>query len=504
VSSPKAVPLVLVAVGTDHHPFDRAVEWVESWLRTRLDPVDVLIQYGHSRPPQVARGEALLDHEALQEAMSRAVVVVCHGGPATITEVRRHGTLPICLPRDPARGEHVDSHQQLFARRMGAAGAVRLTETERELRAALDEAVDHPDRFRLDAAANPQATARLAGLDRFADLVEPLLPAAVDAAGGGASPVPVLYLGGLGRSGSTLLERSLGQIDGLACIGESVHLWQRGLRDDELCGCGTAFSQCSFWQRVGKSAFGGWDRVDADQMMRLKLSVDRSRHARRLLHAVAHRGAPVRGEFARSLRRYGELLTRLYSAVLEVSGADIVVDASKHASTALVLAATPGIDLKVLHVVRDSPAVAYSWTKQIARPEAGPGEYMATWTPAQTAVHWTSENALIDRLARRGTATQRVRYEDFTADPRATLADLMAFLGRPDIDDALSFVQGSSIRLDPSHTVAGNPMRFSSGVVDVVADQAWRAAFPQQQRRLVSGLTMPLRHRYGYPMRSGR
>ena len=463
----------------------------------------MLVQYGHSRAPQVARGSSLLDHADLQDAMCRATVVVCHGGPATITEARRHGKLPICLPRDPERGEHVDNHQQLFARRMGAGGVVRLTETERELRVALDEAVAHPDRFRLESSTDSEGHSRGEGLKRFADLVEQLLPGP-SLGGAGGADVPVLYLGGLGRSGSTLLERSLGQIDGLACIGESVHLWERGLRQDELCGCGTAFSQCSFWQRVGKSAFGGWDRLDVDEVLRLKESVDRKRHAPRLLRAGTRRGESGHSDFDRRLRRYGDLLTRLYTAVLEVSGGDVVVDASKHASTALVLAAAPGIDLKVLHVVRDSPAVAYSWTKQIARPEAGPGEFMATWTPAQTALHWTSENALIDRLARRGTPTQLIRYEDFAADPRGTLADLMAFLGNDDVDGALAFVQGSTMHLDPSHTVAGNPMRFASGPVDVVPDQAWRAAFPRPKQRLVSGLTMPLRHRYGYPIRSGR
>ena len=501
MSSPRAVPLVLVAVGTDHHPFDRAVEWVESWLRTRLDQVDVLVQYGHSKPPEVARGSALLDHTDLQQAMAGASVVVCHGGPATITEARRHGKLPICLPRDPALGEHVDNHQMLFAQRMGDGGVVRLAQTERELWAALDEALAHPERFTVHGSAGPEGRSRGDGLTRFADLVEQLLPPAPGAV---ADAVPVLYLGGLGRSGSTLLERSLGQIEGLACIGESVHLWQRGLLQDELCGCGAAFSQCSFWQRVGKSAFGGWDRLDVAEVMRLKESVDRKRFAPRLLRARSRRGQVAGSDFDRRLRRYGDVLTRLYAAVLEVSGGRVVVDASKHASTALVLAATVGVDLKVLHVVRDSPAVAYSWTKQIARPEAGPGEYMATWSPAQTAAHWTSENALIDRLARGGTPTQLIRYEDFAADPRGALSDLMDFLGYHHTEQALGFIEGSTMHLDPSHTVAGNPMRFSSGPVDVVPDQAWRAAFPTNQQRLVCGLTMPLRHRYGYPVRGGR
>ncbi len=499
-----ALPLVLVAVGTDHHPFDRAVQWVDAWLADLSAagrPVEVLVQYGSSRRPQLAGGSALLEHSELQAAMARAAVVVCHGGPATITEARRHGKLPICLPRDPSRGEHVDNHQQLFARRMGEGGMVRLAETEPDLRSALDEAISHPDRYLLNrqGAGDGGRAVGYPGLDRFAELVGELLPTRQP-----EQQVPVLYLGGLGRSGSTLLERSIAQVEGLACVGEVVHLWERGLRDDELCGCGTAFSQCSFWQRVGKSAFGGWDRVDVEQVLRLKSSVDRKRYAPRLLRARGHIDEPGHGDFGRRLRRYGDLLTRLYSAVLEVSGAEVVVDASKHASTALVLAATPGIDLKLLHVVRDSPAVAYSWTKEIARPEAGPGEYMATWSPAQTALHWTSENALIDRLAGQGVPTHLIRYEDFVVDPHAALTRLLTFVGREDADSALSFVDGSSLHLDPSHTVAGNPMRFSSGVVDVVPDQAWRAAFPQSRQRLVTGLTMPLRRRYGYSMRSGR
>ena len=486
MSSSGQLPLVLVAVGTDYHPFDRLVGWVDTWLRDAgPGRADVLVQYGSSTPPQVATGRTLLDHDELQDAMGRAAVVVCHGGPATITEARRHGRLPICVPRDPGRGEHVDEHQQLFARRMGSGEVVRLAETEQDLRAAIDEALDHPDRF----AVGPDADGRSApGLDRFADLVAELLPAVAP-----SQRVPVLYIGGLGRSGSTLLERAVGQVDGLACVGEVVHLWERGLRDDELCGCGTAFSRCPFWQRVGKSAYGGWDRVDVDEVLALKASVDRTRFAPLLLRN------PRSGGFARRLRRYGDLLTRLYAGVLEVSGEDVVVDASKHASTALVLAAAAGIDLTVLHVVRDSPAVAYAWTKRVQRPEAAQGEYMASWTPLQTAVHWTSQNTLLGRVTRAGTPTRLVRYEDFVQDPRETLAGVLRFLGRdPDAPGALGFVDGRRLTLAPSHTVAGNPMRFSSGGLEVVADEAWRTAFPRSRQRTVAALTRPLRSRYGY------
>ena len=145
-------PYVLVVVGTDVHRFDRLVGWLERWHAARPG-VRLVLQYGHSRPPALPEATPFLGHEELQRAMAEATLVVSHGGPATITEARRTGHLPIVVPRDPAHDEHVDNHQQLFSRRLGAAGMVRLCETEAELLAALDEGLADPGRFVL--AADP-------------------------------------------------------------------------------------------------------------------------------------------------------------------------------------------------------------------------------------------------------------------------------------------------------------------------------------------------------------
>jgi hypothetical protein len=67
--------------------------------------------------------------------------------------------------------------------------------------------------------------------------------------------VKVLYIGGFGRSGSTLVERILGQLPGFCSAGEIVFLWQRGLIENQLCGRGATFSECDFWTRVGKTAW---------------------------------------------------------------------------------------------------------------------------------------------------------------------------------------------------------------------------------------------------------
>ncbi|MFD0886208.1 sulfotransferase, partial [Streptosporangium algeriense] len=72
------------------------------------------------------------------------------------------------------------------------------------------------------------------------------------------SPTRVVFLGGLGRSGTTLLERLLGEVPGVTPLGEVAHLWTRGVLANEDCGCGKPFGACPFWREVGTRAFGGW------------------------------------------------------------------------------------------------------------------------------------------------------------------------------------------------------------------------------------------------------
>lgn len=141
---------VLVVVGTDHHKFDRVVRWIDEWVAGRPG-VSAMVQYGTSVPPVRAAGSSLVAHSQLQILMRDAQVVVSHGGPATITEIRRIGKLPLVVPRDPALGEHIDGHQQRFSRRMGSSGFVVLCETRDALFEALDDAIANPSAYRVTA-----------------------------------------------------------------------------------------------------------------------------------------------------------------------------------------------------------------------------------------------------------------------------------------------------------------------------------------------------------------
>ena len=173
-----SIPTVLVSLGTDHHPFDRLVRWVDSWLGTQTDGgITCLVQYGASQPPALARGLAYLDHADLGKVMGGAHVVVCHGGPSTIAEARRNGHQPIVVPRNPRLGEHIDDHQERFSRRLAEAGLVRLATSREGLVRELEDALAHAEHVHPEGngvASQPSATE--AAL-RFGALIEDLFAA---------------------------------------------------------------------------------------------------------------------------------------------------------------------------------------------------------------------------------------------------------------------------------------------------------------------------------------
>jgi Sulfotransferase family len=302
----------------------------------------------------------------------------------------------------------------------------------------------------------------------------------------------VLFVGGTGRSGSTLLERMVGELPGACLLGEVVHLWKRSLADDERCACGAPFSQCVFWQAVGDRAFGGWRNVDATAVLRLKASVDRTRFVPRLALPMGRRGP------SRDLEAYLAFYEKLYAAAAEVSGADVVVDSSKHASLAFCLRRSSRVDLRVVHIVRDSPGVAYSWSKQVRRPESLTSEsWMPRYSIGRVVVDWTLGNAMFLALAVTD-RVRRIRYEDLVHDPQRVLADVAHHAGLPVMGHELSFVDPDAVRLKASHSVAGNPMRFTVGTIPLVPDEEWKTRLPAGQRRVVKALTFPLRLSFRY------
>lgn len=157
-------PLVLALSGTDHHPFDRMVSWIDL-AASRHPDLRFVVQHGTAAPPAVAEGRDYLAHDEMVDLIAQALLVVCHGGPGTIMDAREAGHVPLVMPRDPALGEHVDDHQQRFASLVSGGGIASHVDSVEALQREVDQAVTGGPRRRVSdgvAAARDQARARLA------------------------------------------------------------------------------------------------------------------------------------------------------------------------------------------------------------------------------------------------------------------------------------------------------------------------------------------------------
>lgn len=303
--------------------------------------------------------------------------------------------------------------------------------------------------------------------------------------------VKVLYIAGFGRSGSTILANSLGQVGGFFSGGEMNFIWKHALIEDRLCGCGRHSRECPVWRSIFDEAFGGMGNVDAREMMRLQHSGARTRHIPQML---------TKSGRAKLEERMGKFLpssARLYEAIKSVTNSRVVVDSSKEPAYGRAIAMIPEIDLRVLHLVRDPRAAAYSWLKKKEQPDSEDREFMHQKSALDSAVLWDAWNISTEAMWRpSGDKYMRLRYEDFIAAPKESFQSILDFIGEPDSE--LPLAGEDEVKLGVSHTVSGNPNRFDTGSVELRPDDRWKKEMAVKDRNIVTALTLPLLARYGY------
>jgi hypothetical protein len=304
--------------------------------------------------------------------------------------------------------------------------------------------------------------------------------------------VKVLYVVGLGRSGSTILSNSLGQVGGYFSAGELNFIWKHNVIENRLCGCSRPFRECPVWTRVMDEAFGGMDGVDAREMMRLQAAGTRTRHIPLMLNDQGRRRLAERLEML--LVNYG----RLYKAMGAVTRSRVIVDSSKEPAHGFAMSMVPDLGFYVVHLIRDPRAAAYSWLKKKPQPDSAEIEHMVRFSPTKSSVLWDSWNASAEALWRHSPEKYlRLRYEDFVAHPRESLKRILGLVG---VTAELPLAGEQEVKLGVSHTVSGNPNRFETGAVELRPDREWISTMSPRDRTLVTALTLPLLSRYGYPV----
>jgi hypothetical protein len=308
-------------------------------------------------------------------------------------------------------------------------------------------------------------------------------------------PIKILYIAGCGRSGSTILDNIMAQVDGFCSIGEFADFATEfydatNEGRSRLCGCGARVEECSFWQNVLTRAFGSMPTADDwKRIYSLARKVERTRYFPLIGSRLGKK------LIAKRVAAFSAMLGQLYLAVKAVTGADIIVDSSKTPSHGELLLSSGVCQLYVVHLIRDPRACAYSWRRE--KPDGtGAGALMGrVGILKSTAMYVATHLAIEQMLPKKAERYMKIRYEDFIEHPRRTVEAILEML---DVAQPAPFVSDNAVQLGPVHCLSGNPSRFNLGVVTLTKDEAWRTKMTPLDRLKATAVSLPLLWKYGY------
>lgn len=283
--------------------------------------------------------------------------------------------------------------------------------------------------------------------------------------------VKLLYIAGSSRSGSTLLARLLGELDGFLNIGEAArNLFDaRFIAEDLPCGCGEKIQNCRFWKDIVT-------RIPSD-LQKLVARYMRMRY----YPWITFSGKPKLPHL--QLEMLKSALSDFYSSLFSREECEVIVDSSKDADFAFLLNQIPTIELYVIHLVRDPRAVVSSWRR--------PKGYLHARSPIKVIVGWNFYNILIEILQRQTSRYLRIGYEHFVETPERTVRKIAHFVGRGNIN--VDFIKGKQAEVSRQHILAGNPEKLVQGSITI---QRRHWSLPWHLQALVLLACFPLYSRY--------
>jgi len=295
-------------------------------------------------------------------------------------------------------------------------------------------------------------------------------------------------------SGSTLLAYVLSTHPDVATIGEGQRFYWKAFRTDredapegaETCSCGEPFATCAYWQGIREELQASLP----PEMLALDFTRFRFYHrdlpnrvGRALAMAFALRGKThlLPPPLGSRYRRLAGANARLAAAVMRQRGGRLYLDTSKDAVSTILLARSPAVRGRLVHLIRDGRGQIHSALRR--DPHLDLDSACRQWVE-KTRMH-------LGILSKLGGDYLTLRYESFCADPEGVSREVFRYAGLAAERGSLDF------RDETRHVMGNRHVRFGS-TNDICDRQRWRDDFGPADLKTIDRIAGPLLGDLGY------
>ena len=301
----------------------------------------------------------------------------------------------------------------------------------------------------------------------------------------------VIYIGGHGRSGTTIVDRVLAEVTGGFSAGEIHRFWAYGLARDWTCSCGVKLRNCDFWSDVLQQSFSECGCTEKEVLEAWR-TVARPRSLLSLRYPRLRTS-----QFQSRLSRYRLFLSTLYRTVSQRSGKRVIVDSSGSPLHGYIISGLRDVEVVMIHLVRDARAVAFSNQTRKPNPsDPKTGATMKTRPVLRVSITWMLYNYLLEGLEAEVDEYHLAKYEEIFSKPKRGFETIASEIGVE--SEAGRVLERDKIRLSSKHIGQGNPVRYNRGVEKLEPDTEWIDKMSQVRSKMVLFTCRKLLRKYSY------
>lgn len=289
--------------------------------------------------------------------------------------------------------------------------------------------------------------------------------------------IKLIYIGPVGRSGSTLLDMIFGVHPDIESVGEIIN-YSEWFQKDLKCSCGEQISQCSYWCRV---------RTKLSEIMEEpeKLKINFVPKFEQYLNIL-------RFNSVQQAQKYGYYNYILFKSILSVTKRNIIWDSSKDIDRLIYLYRSGYFDIKVIHLVRDGRGTINSMSIPRMRLAVNPPQTIKPQSSLKASVRWTLNHLRMLRFKNiiSNDKYLLVRYEDLATNPQDEIERIYKSL-KLEIPEPVIQIKKDN------HNIGGNRMRYNDEI-KIKLDEKWRKQLKAKDKRIFQIIGGFLNRRFGY------